>query len=73
MEMEQRGQSVQTRSEGQPVDGRNSRAKTRLFNIPKRIVFEAFKRDKANKGSCWVDAQSLTDFKKDLGSNLYKL
>jgi group II intron reverse transcriptase/maturase len=73
MEMEQRGQPVQSRAGGQPVDGRNSRVKTKPFNIPKRIVFEAFKRVKANKGGYGVDSQSLSDFEKDLGNNLYKL
>ncbi len=73
MEMEQRGQPVQPRAWGQPVDGRNSRVKAKPFNIPKRIVFEAFKRVKANKGGYGVDSQSLSDFETDLGSNLYKL
>lgn len=73
MEMEQRGQPVRSRAGGQPVDGRNTRVKTKPFNIPKRIVFEAFKRVKANKGGYGVDSQSLSDFEKDLGNNLYKL
>jgi RNA-directed DNA polymerase len=73
MEMEQRGQPVRSRAEGQPVDGRNSRVKTKPFSIPKRIVFEAFRRVKANKGGYGVDSQSLSDFEKDLGNNLYKL
>ena len=73
METEQRGQPVRSRTGGQPVDGRNSRVETKPFNIPKRIVFEAFKRVKANKGGYGVDAQSLTDFETDLGNTLYKL
>jgi hypothetical protein len=73
MEMEQRGRPVQSRTGGQPDNGRNSRVKTKPFNIPKRIVFEAFKRVKANKGGYGVDSQSLSDFEKDLGNNLYKL
>ena len=43
------------------------------FNIPKRIVFEAFKRVKANRGGHGVDAQSLADFERNLSNNLYKL
>jgi hypothetical protein len=42
IEAEQRGQPVQSRAEGQPADGRNSRVETKSFSIPKRIVFEAF-------------------------------
>jgi len=73
MEMEQRRQPVRSRVGGQPVDGRNSRVKAKPFNIPKRIVFEAFKRVRANKGGYGVDSQSLSDFEIDLGNNLYKL
>jgi RNA-directed DNA polymerase len=73
IEAEQRGQPVQSRAEDQPADGRNSRVETKPFSIPKRIVFEAFKRVKANKGGYGVDAQSLSDFEIDLGNNLYKL
>ena len=73
METEQRGQPAQSRTGGQPADGRNSRVETKSFSIPKRIVFEAFKRVKANKGGYGVDAQSLSDFEIDLGNNLYKL
>lgn len=73
METEQRGQPAQSRIGGQPADGRNSRVETKPFSIPKRIVFEAFKRVKANKGGYGVDAQSLSDFEIDLGNNLYKL
>lgn len=43
------------------------------FNIPKRLLFEAYKRVKANKGSAGVDGQSLKDFEQDLEDNLYKL
>jgi RNA-directed DNA polymerase len=43
------------------------------FNIPKRLIFEAYKRVKANKGSAGVDGQSLKDFDHNLANNLYKL
>lgn len=46
---------------------------TKPFNIPKRLVYEAYKRVKANKGSAGVDEQSIEDFDRDLKSNLYKL
>ena len=73
MEIEQRGQPVRPRTGGQPVQGRNIRVKAKPYNIPKQIVFEAFKRIKANQGSYGVDAQSLSDFESNLGNNLYKL
>ena len=45
---------------------------TKPFDLPKRLVFEAYKRVKANKGSAGVDGQSLQDFERDLENNLYK-
>ena len=43
------------------------------FDIPKREVWEAFKRVKANQGTAGVDGQSIHDFEDRLGDNLYKL
>jgi RNA-directed DNA polymerase len=46
---------------------------TKSFNIPKKIVWNAYKQVKANRGSAGVDQQSLEDFEGDLSRNLYKL
>jgi RNA-directed DNA polymerase len=43
------------------------------FKIPKREVWEAYKRVKANQGAAGVDGQSITEFEADLEGNLYKL
>ena len=43
------------------------------FDIPKREVWKAFKKIKANQGAAGVDGQSIADFKADLSNNLYKL
>ena len=43
------------------------------FDIPKREVWEAFKRVKANQGAAGADGQSIQDFEDRLGDNLYKL
>jgi group II intron reverse transcriptase/maturase len=51
----------------EPVD------KARPFPIPKREVWEAFKRVKANQGAAGVDGQSIAEFEADLSNNLYKL
>ena len=36
------------------------------FKIPKREVWEAFKRVKANQGAAGVDGQSITAFEANL-------
>jgi len=46
---------------------------TRPYAIPKRLVWEAFQRVKANGGASGVDAESIADFEKKLGDNLYRL
>jgi RNA-directed DNA polymerase len=43
------------------------------FQIPKQLVWEAYKRVKANKGAAGVDGQSMHDFEEDLRNNLYKI
>ena len=46
---------------------------TKSFAIPKRVVFEAWKRVKANRGGAGVDRESLTTFEMNLKGNLYKI
>ena len=43
------------------------------FDIPKREVWEAFKKVKANQGAAGVDGQSIVEFEANLSGNLYKL
>ena len=43
------------------------------FHISKQLVWEAFKRVKANKGAAGVDGVSIEDFEKDLKNQLYKI
>src|SRR5476649_844204 len=47
--------------------------KAKPFDIPKREVWEAFKKVKANQGAAGVDGQSIPDFEGDLTNNLYTL
>jgi RNA-directed DNA polymerase len=49
------------------------RGSTKSFAIPKRLVFEAWKHVKANRGSAGIDEQSIAEFEKDLSCNLYKV
>lgn len=43
------------------------------YDIPKRLVWEAYQRVKANRGAAGVDGESLAAFEKDLKNNLYKV
>jgi RNA-directed DNA polymerase len=46
---------------------------TKPFGVSKRLVWEAFQRVKANKGSGGVDGESIEKFETRLSDNLYKL
>jgi len=50
-----------------------SSPKNKSFEIPKQLVWEAYKKVKANKGAAGVDGQSIEDFEKDLKNNLYRI
>lgn len=43
------------------------------FEISKQLVMEAYQRVKANKGAAGIDDVSITEFEKNLKSNLYKI
>ena len=43
------------------------------FQIPKQLVWEAYKSVKANDGAAGVDGCTVEDFEKDLKGNLYKI
>ena len=43
------------------------------FEIPKELVWEAYRRVVANKGAAGVDGQSVADFEADLKNNLHKI
>jgi group II intron reverse transcriptase/maturase len=46
---------------------------TKSFAISKRMVFDAWKRVKANRGAAGIDAESIAEFEEDLANNLYAL
>jgi RNA-directed DNA polymerase len=43
------------------------------FNIDKRLVYEAYKAVKSNRGAAGVDEQTIEHFESDLSGNLYKI
>jgi RNA-directed DNA polymerase len=50
-----------------------SSPKQKSFAISKRLVWEAWRHVKANKGAPGVDGQTLDEFEKDLKNNLFKV
>ena len=48
-------------------------ATNKPFNIDKRLVYEAYKAVKSNRGAAGVDAQTIEQFEADLSENLYKI
>ena len=47
--------------------------KAKPFEISKPVVYEAWKKVKANKGSAGIDDQTIEDFERNFGDNLYKI
>ena len=47
--------------------------KTKSYDISKQVVWEAYKKVKANKGSAGIDEMSMDQFEEKLKDNLYKL
>jgi RNA-directed DNA polymerase len=47
--------------------------KEKSFVISKLVVWDAYKRVKANQGAAGVDGVSIAEFEKDLKRNLYRL
>jgi RNA-directed DNA polymerase len=46
---------------------------TKSFEISKQVVWEAYKRVKANKGAAGIDNESIAQFEQRLKRNLYKV
>ncbi len=46
---------------------------TKPFEIPKALVWKAFKRVKSNGGSAGIDQESIEEFERNLSNNLYKI
>lgn len=47
--------------------------KAKSYSIPKSLVWNAYKKVKANQGVAGIDEVSITEFDKDLKNNLYKI
>ncbi len=72
MQAEQRGWIVRLQGWVNPL-GEEPMPEAKPFCIAKGLVWEAYKRVKANRGAAAVDGQSLAAFDEDLKGNLYKI
>jgi len=74
MELEPKGLRCSALARGQPAMGGTPWIRAKPFDIPKREVWEAYKRLESQQGvTAGVDGQSIADFEADLSNNLYKL
>ena len=76
MGSEPRGRADQGNSEANPAGEelrQEPKPKGKSFEIPKRLIYEAWEKVRANKGAPGVDAVSITVFGNDERDNLYKL
>ena len=72
MGVERRGPTLQPRTRvNQQWEEPVSDAKP--YDIPKRLVWKAYQRVKANRGAAGVDGETLAAFDEDLKNNLYKI
>src|SRR5712691_811622 len=53
--------------------GEEPATKAKPYDIPKRLVWQAYKRVKRNRGAAGVDRESLAMFEQNLAGNLYKI
>jgi RNA-directed DNA polymerase len=76
MELEPRGRAGHGHPEVNPVGEERSggpKPKVKSFEIPKRLVYEAWEKVRANRGAPGVDAVSIAEFASEEKGNLYKL
>jgi RNA-directed DNA polymerase len=73
---ERRGRADQGHTEANPVGEEpreRPRPKVKSFEIPKRLLFRAWEKVRANQGAPGVDAVSIAQFQEREADNLYKL
>jgi RNA-directed DNA polymerase len=76
MEQERRSRADQGRLEANPKGEEPAggpKPKVKSFEIPKRLVYEAWEKVRANNGAPGVDAVSIAGFAGEERNNLYKL
>jgi RNA-directed DNA polymerase len=73
MEVERRGLRTWPNSKFNLKIKEETMNEAKPFDVEKRLVWEAWKRVKANGGSAGIDDEDLKTYDSDIGNNLYKL
>lgn len=73
MDVERRGDIIEGDGLSQPLRREELGTSPKSFAIPKRAVFAAWKRVKANRGAAGIDGESLAGFEQKLPGNLYRV
>ena len=73
MEMERRGIRIQLRIYETTKMWEDFIEMSKPFDISKNVIFEAYKRVSANRGSAGVDEVTINDFEMNLKDNLYRI
>jgi RNA-directed DNA polymerase len=73
MELERSSDVVPTEPTGQPGNGEEPARAVKPFGIAKRVVWEAYRHVKANRGAAGIDGESIEMFEANLKDNLYRL
>ena len=55
------------------LEGEEPSNKAKPYEISKRVVWEAWKRVKANRGAAGIDEETIQEYEGNLKDNLYKL
>ena len=72
MEPERRGRVIAPPSNANP-QGEERTMAAKPFDIPKRLVWNAWRLVRANAGAAGVDEESIELFERDLRNNLYRI
>ena len=73
MGLERSSDVVRTESVGQPGKGEEPARAVKPFGIAKRVVWEAYRQVKANRGAAGIDGESMEMFEANLKDNLYRV
>jgi RNA-directed DNA polymerase len=73
MAVERRGDIIEGGDPSQPLQREELGTAPKAFAIPKRAVFEAWQRVKANRGAAGIDGESLAAFEQQLRGHLYRV